>query len=324
MKLLTRFAAVAACTPLLALAACSTGDQEFPSDRFELVIPYGPGGATDTAGRIFASELEKISGEQVVVVNRPGGGAAVALTEAMNSDPDGYNLVLAPGSAFATVPLVQEVSFNAEDFRSVGGLYDQPYVIVAGEDSPIQSLEDLENTDGRLTYTTYAIGHVAHLSMASLLQEMGVDGEPVPYDSANDSLQAVTSGQVDLGVIDMNIAAPQLEAGTVTGLAVNSEEEHPAFPDLPALGSAGHPDSAGYLSRISIAVPAETPDEIASPLEDMLAETLQGDVYQQYLDDNFLLEPEFIGAEFFDEYVPEDTARAESAFDALGIDRLNG
>lgn len=323
MKLSTRLIAVGACIPLIALSACTTGDTEFPSDDFELVIPYSPGGATDTAGRVFAAELEEQVGQQVVVVNRPGGGAAVALTEALSAQPDGYNLVLAPGSAFATVPLVQNVSFTAEDYRSVGGLYDQPYVIVVSNDSPIQSIEDLAEVDERITYTTYASGHVTHLSMATALQDMGVEGEPVPYDSATDSLQAVTSGQVDIGVIDMNIAAPQLESGAVTGIAVNSEEPHPSFPELPSFGEAGYSDSAGYLSRISIAVPADTPDDIASTLENILLETLDSDVYKQYREENFLLRPEFIGAEFFDEYVPDDEQRAESAFDQLGIERIN-
>lgn len=325
MKLYARAVfALTSCLSLAALSACGSGDTEFPSDDFELVIPYAAGGATDTAGRVFAAGLEDASGQSVVVVNRPGGGAAVGLTEAMSARPDGYNLVLAPGSAFATVPLVQDVGYEPASFRSVGGLYDQPYVIVTAKDSPIQSIEDLAEASGRLTYTTYAVGHVAHLSMASVLEEMGVEGEPVPYDSATDSLQAVTSGQVDLGVIDMNIAAPQLESDAVTGIAVNSEEPHPSFPDLPSLTESGYPEGAGYLSRISIAVPADTPDDVASSLEGLLQEAFDSTEYQTYMEENFLLAPEYVGAEFFDDYVPAEAARAEDAFDRLGIERSNG
>lgn len=308
----------------LTLSACSSEGSVYPSDRFELVIPYGAGGATDTAGRVLAGELKEITGQQVTVVNRPGGGAAVGLTEATSAEPDGYHMVLAPGSAFATLPLLQEVQFGPDDFRSVGGLYDQPYVIVTSKDSPIQSLEDLAGTTGRVTYTTFALGHVAHLSMANVLEEMGVEGEAVPYDSASESIQAVTSGQVDIGVIDMNIAAGQLASGTVTGIALNSDEPHPAFPEIPTFVQGGYPQGAGFLSRISIAVPADTPDDVARELEQLLQQAFDSDKYQKYMEDNYLLAPEYTGSTFFDEYIPMEKERAESSFARLGIEQSNG
>lgn len=323
MKKLTRIGLTAsAIVAAFSLSACSASDAEFPSESFELVVPYSAGGSTDTASRVLAAELEKISGQSVLVVNRPGGGAAVGLTEAKRADPDGYNMILAPGSAFASLPLSQKVAYAPEDFRSVGGLYDQPYVVVTSKDSPIQSLEDLSKVQDRITYTTFAVGHVAHLSVANVLEKMGVEGEAVPYNSASESLQAVTSGQVDLGVIDMNIVGGQLESGDVTGIAINSTEPDPAFPDIPSFTEAGYPQGADFLSRISIAVPAETPDDVAGKLEGLLTQAYESDSYQKYMKDNYLLEPKYVGSAFFDEYIPMEKERAIEAFDRLGLERL--
>ena len=325
MKLPPRtLASVGAILALTGLAACDSGDAEFPSDSFELIVPYNPGGSNDTAGRLLAAELEELTGEQVVVVNRPGGGAAVGITEAMSAPADGYNMVITPNSAFASVPLVQEVSYTPEDFRSVGPLYDQPHIIVSNKDSDIQSLEDLAQVSDRITYSMLAQGHVTHLSLGTVLNDMGVEAEPVPYDSATDSLQAVTSGQVDVGIIDMNIAVPQLESGDVTGLAINTEERHPAFPDLVSLVEAGYPDGAGYLSRNMLSVPVDTPDDVISELEPLLVEAYESDAYQQYMEDNYLLEPEYEGAAYIEEFIPLERDRLVQAFDDLGIERIDG
>ena len=325
MTLRTRLMASAgAALMLTGGAACDAGDAEFPFDRFELIVPYNPGGSNDTAGRLLASEVESISGQQVVVVNRPGGGAAVGITEAMSAPADGYNMVITPNSAFASVPLVQEVSYTPEDFRSVGPLYDQPHIIVSHKDSDIQSLDDLEQVTDRITYTILAQGHVTHLSLGSVLNDMGLEAEPVPYDSATDSLQAVTSGQVDVGIIDMNIAVPQVESGDVTALAINTEERHPAFPDIESLVEAGYPDGAGYLSRNMISVPADTPDEVATELQSLLTEAYESEAYQQFMEENYLLEPEYEGAAFIEEFIPEERERLVAAFDDLGIERIDG
>lgn len=325
MKLRPRtLASVGAILALAGVTACDSGDAEFPSDSFELIVPYNPGGSNDTAGRLLAAELEGITGEQVVVVNRPGGGAAVGITEAMSASADGYNMVITPNSAFASVPLVQEVSYTPEDFRSVGPLYDQPHIIVSQKDSDIQSLEDLAEVSDRITYSMLAQGHVTHLSLGTVLNDMGVDAEPVPYDSATDSLQAVTSGQVDVGIIDMNIAVPQVESGDVTGLAINTEERHPAFPDLVSLVEAGYPDGAGYLSRNMLSVPADTPDEVVAELEPLLLEAYESDAYQQYMEDNYLLEPEYEGAAYIEEFIPLERDRLVQAFEDLGIERIDG
>ena len=325
MKLPPRtLASVGAILALTGLAACDSGDAEFPSDSFELIVPYNPGGSNDTAGRLLAAELEELTGEQVVVVNRPGGGAAVGITEAMSAPADGYIMVITPNSAFASVPLVQEVSYTPEDFRSVGPLYDQPHIIVSNKDSDIQSLEDLAQVSDRITYSMLAQGHVTHLSLGTVLNDMGVEAEPVPYDSATDSLQAVTSGQVDVGIIDMNIAVPQLESGDVTGLAINTEERHPAFPDLVSLVEAGYPDGAGYLSRNMLSVPVDTPDDVISELEPLLVEAYESDAYQQYMEDNYLLEPEYEGSAYIEEFIPLERDRLVQAFDALGIERIDG
>lgn len=307
----------------LALTACATdgdaGADEFPTRSLEILVPFGAGGSTDVSARAFAAAFEDELGERVLVVNRPGAGGAIGVTEASQSDADGYSLLLAPGSAFATVPLLQDVSYDASDFHSFIGLIDQPYAIIASADGEITTLDELAAADRRVTYTTFGAGHATHLAMANTVDSMGVVGEAVPYDSASEALQAVIGGQVDFGVIDVSISGSAIRSGSVVALAMSSDQPHPSYPDVPALGESAWPEGAGYISRISIAAPAGVDPAILEILEDAAIRAFESDSYQEFLNANDGIRPEFMGADFLEVHAPEMRDRVERDFERLNI-----
>src|SRR5690554_1631196 len=109
------------------LVACSGAQQpgedtpaaDYPTKAIEFIVPYDPGGSTDTTARVFAEALANELDGTVNVVNRPGGGTVIGITEAANATPDGYTVALAPASSFVTAPLTQEVAYSTDDFISV-------------------------------------------------------------------------------------------------------------------------------------------------------------------------------------------------------------
>jgi len=302
----------------LALTACS-GDDEYPSGNVEMIVPNAAGGSVDTSARAFAAAMSDEMGVEFVVVNREGGGQTIGTTEAAQANPDGYTTYVAPASAFASRPLLEEVQYSAEDFVSITPLAHQPYVIVTDADSEYKTLEDLAEADERVTYTTFGRGNMTHLAMGSTLDSMGVEGEPVPYESGADALQAVTSGQVDVGVIDVNVSAGQVEAGAVNALAVTSEHRHDSLPDVVSLAETEWPEGAGFTSMVAWAVPADTPDDVIDQLTTAAESAYESDSYQEYLESNHMEDSEHTGRLWFDELIPELSERSKEAFERLGL-----
>ncbi|WMY78555.1 tripartite tricarboxylate transporter substrate binding protein [Citricoccus sp. I39-566] len=302
----------------LALTGCSGGG-EYPDGNVEIIVPNAAGGSVDTTTRAFAEAMSEELDTQFVVVNRDGGGQTVGTTEAANANPDGYTTYTAPASAFASRPLLEEVQYSADDFISIAALAHQPYVIVTDIDSGYKTLEDLAAADERVTYTTFGRGNMTHLAMGNTLDSMGVEGEPVPYESGADAIQAVTSGQVDIGVVDVNIASGQIDSGTVNALAVTSEERHESYPDVVSLAETEWPEGAGFISMVAWAVPADTPEDVVNTLTEAAQNAYNSDSYQEYVESNYLMEPEYNGTAWFEELIPELSERSAESFERLGL-----
>lgn len=302
----------------LALAGCS-GDDEFPSGNVEMIVPNAAGGSVDTSARAFAASMSEEMGVEFIVVNREGGAQTIGTTEAAQATADGYTTYVAPASAFASRPLLEDVQYSAEDFISITPLAHQPYVIVTDSDSEYETLEDLAQADGRVTYTTFGRGNMTHLAMGSTLESMDVEGEPVPYESGADAIQAVTSGQVDVGVIDINVASGQIEAGAVNALAVTSEERHDSLPDVVSLAETEWPEGAGFTSMVAWAVPADTPDEAIDTLTNAAEAAYESDSYQEYLASNHMEDSEYTGRSWFEDLIPDLSERSKEAFERLGL-----
>lgn len=302
----------------LALTGCS-GGEEYPDGNVEIIVPNAAGGSVDTTTRAFAEAMSEELDTQFVVVNRDGGSQTVGTTEAANANPDGYTTYSAPASAFASRPLLEEVQYSADDFISITPLAHQPYVIVTDIDSQYKTLEDLAAADERVTYTTFGRGNMTHLAMGNTLDSMGVEGEPVPYESGADAIQAVTSGQVDIGVVDVSIASGQMDSGTVNALAVTSEERHEAYPDIVSLSETEWPEGSGFISMVAWAVPADTPEDIVNTLTEAAEAAYNSPTYQEYVEANFLMETEYTGASWFEELIPELSERSAESFERLGL-----
>lgn len=312
--------AVTAAVATLALvsSSCSSEVREYPARKIEIVVGYGAGSANDVVARAFAAGLEEVSGANVLVVNRPGAAGIVASTEAMMAAADGYNLLLAPISAFTNAPLMQKVHYSADDFRTVASLAEQPFAIAVQTDSPYNSLADLAEAPGALTYATLGIGHASHVLMAEILDDLGGSGRAVPFEGGGLVVQSTVSGETDLAVANSSSVIERIRSGELKALAVTGTERTEELPDVPTVHEEGFP-AADYLVSQALAVPADTPEDVATRLEELSAQALETDTYQAFLKASNNRVPAMSGPEWMREYAPNEKNRLETAYNELGI-----
>ncbi|MFI7481225.1 Bug family tripartite tricarboxylate transporter substrate binding protein [Kocuria sp. M1R5S2] len=308
----------------LTMTACGPGGgggdaADYPSRDIEMLVGFGAGGLNDATARRFAASLEEELGENVLVVNRPGGGGVLASTEGANAAPDGYTLLFAPTGAFTSGMLQQQVSYDFSDFRSIQPVAENGFLIAVPADSPFRTLADLENAEGRLTYSNFGIGHPTHLVGAAIAERSGIDAEAISYDSSPDGLQAIVNGAVDFGVQDVNSTVlARLESGELRPLAISSQERLPALPDAPTVVEEGF-ENATFTGSQALAVPAETPEEIVGILEEAASAAVEDPEFTEFLESNAQTVPDVDGAAWFEEHLPAERDRFEEMYERLGI-----
>lgn len=319
-------AAIAGSALLITMTGCGPGMQkqangEFPSSPIEIVVPYAAGGSSDTTVRALADEMKNVLGTDVRVINRPGATGATGTAEVAAADPDGYTLLMAGASSFASVPLLQDVNYSEEDFRAVQLLPETVYLMVGHRDN-FESIEDVEDIDRTLTYAISGTGNLTHVAGASFVQDAELEGNAVPFDSASDIIQSVRGKQSDVGFPDINVGAPQVEqSDELVALATTGDERLEAFPDVPTFAEAGFENSGGHASRWALSVPADTPDDVVTTLREAVDSALESEAFVSYKEQNFLVDPTTQPAdEWFSEWIPQNREEIRERFESLDIE----
>jgi tripartite-type tricarboxylate transporter receptor subunit TctC len=229
------------------------------------------------ATRIVGNALSEIWHQQVVIENRPGAGARLALDTVAHAPPDGYSLLLAPGSPLVQPLLFSTLTFDpAADLAPVSLVGTYPNIIVVPNSSPFQKLEDLiahaKANPGKMSWGSPGIGTVPHLAGELLKHRAGIEITHVPYRGANQGLMSdFLAGRLDLMLNTTGSLLEPVRIKQVRGLAVTSATRFPDQPDLPTAAESGVP---GYdvSSWYAIYLPAKTPADIVAKINaDMTA-----------------------------------------------------
>lgn len=327
MKRRTTLSALAV-TTLLAVTACGPNAgqevsvEDYPDENIEMLVGFGAGGHNDSVARKFAEGLTDELGQRVLVVNREGGGGAIASTEAAHAAPNGYNVLFAPTGAFTSTMLQQDVAYEIDHFRSISPIAENTFVVAVPADSPFETFEDLLEAEGRTLFSAFGEGHPTHIVGEGIAEEYDLNAEVVPYPGSPPALQAIVNGNVDFGVQDVTSAIPRIESGELRALAVTTDYVPPALEEV----SPGVPSMADYgLERYlfagsqALAVPEDVPDEMIAQLEDASAEVLESEEFIEFLEDSGSTIPDVGGKEWFDSYMPSELERFRALYDELGI-----
>ena len=274
----------AALAPFAQVARADT----FPSRVVKLVVGFPPGGGADLASRIVANRLSEIWRQQVIVENRPGAGARLALDAVAHAAPDGYTMLLAPGSPLVQPLLFSTLTFDpAADFAPVSLVGTYPDIIVVPNSSPFQNLQDFiahaKANPGKMSWASPGVGSVPHLAGELFKHMAGIEMTHVPYRGVTQGLMSdFIAGRLDLMFNTTGSLLQPVRSKQVRGLAVTTAQRFPSEPELPTVveqGVAGYDVSSWY----GIYLPAKTPPDIIKKMNaDMVAMLSEPAIKQKY------------------------------------------
>jgi tripartite-type tricarboxylate transporter receptor subunit TctC len=264
---------------LFACIAAMPVHAQYPAKPIRFIVPFPPGGGTDSNSRALTQRIAKNTGWTFVVDNKPGAGGNIGAEQAAKAAPDGYTLVLGQTSNLAINPfLYAKPPFDPiRDFEPVALVSSVPLVIVAGGKSPYRSMGDViaaaKKKPDSVTFASPGNGTVGHLAGEMIARLADVKLLHVPYKGAGPALTDLIGGQVDLYLSTPQAAVGQIKAGTVHALAVTSPKRTPALPQVPTLGEQGI-KGADVASWYGVLAPAKTPQAILDRLNSEINKAL--------------------------------------------------
>jgi len=262
---------------ILAAAMLTSGAayaQAWPAKTITLVVPYAPGGYTDSVGRITAQFLEKELGQTVVVENKAGAGGIVGSDFVAKSAADGYTLCMCSVGAISVAPVAQKVEYDPlTSFTPISIVSEIPQTVIVNPNVPVNTIEEFvayaKEHPGELDYGSSGAGGLMHFAVQLFASKTGTDLVHIPFGGGAPATAAVVSGEVDFTFTNMTDALPQLEANTVKGIAVTSEERSKFLPDLPTINETVVPGFSA-VSWNGVMAPAGLPQEAVARLSDAL------------------------------------------------------
>ncbi len=264
--------ALCALVPVLFTAtAVAQVDPVYPTKPLRLIVPFAPGGTTDTSARLVARELTKALGQTIIVENRPGAGSLVGTEAVLKLPADGYTLSLATISTLAVLPLANpKVTYDPQrDFVPVTLIATLPYLVAVHPSVPATSLPQLvklaKAQPRSISFGSPGHATGAHLTTEYLCSTTGMKLVHIPYKGEAPGVIDLLAGHIPMAVFPPTSMAPHVKAGRLRAIAVTSLERSMALPDTRTVAESGYP---GFESSSwnGIAVRTGTPEPIVRRL----------------------------------------------------------
>jgi tripartite-type tricarboxylate transporter receptor subunit TctC len=271
----------------LALPTIARAQDKYPNKPIKLIVPFPPGGPTDTIARVIAQDLSNRIG-QVVVENRPGAGSTMATKDVAAADPDGYTLLLGTSGSLAVAPaLYSSMKLDPQKaFAPIATIALLPHVFVVNNEVPAKSIAEFiafaEVNPGKINFGA-GLGTPPHLLCVLFKTETKLDMVYVPYTGAAQSVNDLLGNRTQFTIDGLVTLYPLIQAGKLRALAVGRRERWPALPDVPTLVEGGYPDFV-LDAWTSLVAPAGTPPEIINKLNAAVNEGLQTKAMKESLD----------------------------------------
>jgi tripartite-type tricarboxylate transporter receptor subunit TctC len=233
----------------LFMPSLSHAQDSWPSRTITFVVPYAAGGYTDLVGRLTARYVQKALGKSVVIDNRAGAGGIIGTQAVASAAPDGYTFCVCSIGAISIAPFDQnqKVGYDpVRDLAPVGIVSSIAQAVIVRKDFPAKTMAEFvayaRANPGKLNYGSSGVGGLTHYSVELFDIRAGVKAVHIPFKGGAPATSALVAGEVDFLFANMTDALPQIEAGTVRGLAVTSLKRSPYLPDLPSLHEAVLPN----------------------------------------------------------------------------------
>ena len=312
-KWVARHAAVLLCL----LAAADFGsmpahaDDAYPSKFIRLILPFPPGGGTDTLSRILGKKMGDAMGQTIVIDNRPGAAGNLATVLTAHAPKDGYTLLMGFSTALVVNPsLYPDLKVNIEhDFMPVSLIGDAEYVLVVSPSLHIDTVKQLidyaKANPGKLNYSSSGIGGPLHLAGALFASRAGIKIVHLPANGGGPSILDVLNGQSQMAFGSIASTLPFIKAGKLKALAVSGLQRSKVFPDLPTVDQSGLP-GFNVVTWYGLLAPTGTPPSVVTKLHDQLVKALADPDVQKSME-NEGLTPESSTPGAFADRIKADT-----------------
>jgi tripartite-type tricarboxylate transporter receptor subunit TctC len=300
----------------------ATAADTYPTKPIRVIVPYPPGGATDSIVRVVAEKLSQNLGQPVIVDNRPGAGTIVATEAATKAAPDGYTLLIVTAAFTFNPSLVAKLPYNSETaFAPVSMIGLGPNILTVNASLPVSSVKELieyaKSNPNKVNYGSAGNGTSTHIAGEMFRTMAGIDIAHVPYKGDGPAIIDLLGGRIQmlfvggLGAIEQHI-----KAGKVKALAVTTATRSPLAPDLPTVAS----DLPGFESAVwnGVVVPAGTPPDIINRLHSEIAKVVaQPDTRKRIIDIGY--QPMGNTPAEFGDYLRAETQRVAKIVQTAGI-----
>ena len=266
--------------------------QKYPTRSITLLVNAQPGGGTDMTCRLAAPEATRILGQEIIPVNKPGGGGSLAAIEMINSKPDGYTLLGAADPQLITLPQLESVGYDLKDFSPIIATGVANVGIIVRSDSPFKSFKDFidfaRKNPGKVSYGTSQFGTSQHLAMEHVKMEEKVNIAIINFMGAVPTITALLGGHVSACGVGSTSFFSHYKAGKVRVLAVLGEKRMEALPDVPSLVELGYPLGGAFKAVYLISAPKGTPSDVVETLAGAFRKAMEMPEYITYVKSNHL------------------------------------
>lgn len=297
--------------------------QDYPKEPITMIVPWGPGGASDLAARAIAKVLPKYIGQQIVIVNKPGAGGAVGMESLVRSKPDGYTMFLASiGSNTLTPAFTPKIPFKYDEITFICRTQINPAALVVKADAPWATLKEfaeaLRKEPEKFMRGSSGVGSMQNVGGIKLLKAIGVDPQKVtmvPFNSGNEQVIALLGGNIHFTYTNLVEPIAQVRAKKLRALAVGPKKVD-EFPNVPTFAEAGYPvDVTGWRG---IAGPPNLPDNVVTKWVQAMEKVTQD---KEWIEVALKLGdiPAYLGPREFKAMVVKEYTEMQAEAKALGI-----
>lgn len=315
LKIALSAAAVAAVS---AVSAAPAFAQSWPTQRVTIVVPFGAGSVTDILARIFADEMGKKWGQQVVIENKPGIAGTASVAKAA---PDGHTLMVTSNGHTVSNLVSKDAPFDAvKDFAGITRLGSAPLFLITNPNVQAKTLKEVielaKKEPGKLNFSSPGLASTTFIAGALFRKAAGINIVHVPFRSAPDAVTAVIRGDAQLYFAPVNLARDQSEAGKVNAIAAATAARIPELPNVPTFTEAGLPYV--YDSWFGLMAPAAVPKPVLEKISKDWADALKAPEMQAKIKAQFLIGVTDTPAAM-DKIVRDETANLTQVFKEAGI-----
>ena len=291
-----RITALALFTGMLSLQPLFASAQaNYPNKTVKMIVPLTPGSGADIAGRIVAKNLAESWKQPVIIENRPGAGGLVGTGVVVNSDPDGYTLLVQSASYAANPAIYKKLPYDLKSLKDINILGTSPYALVVSAESPYKSLKDLVNAAKSkpeiIPFASAGVGSSTHLAAEYFNQTMGIKMLHVPFKGSPEAIQETIAGRTAYYMAPLQTAIAQIQGGKVRALGVTSATRAEAAPEIPTIAEQGFPNFEIGL-WVGVWAPSATPAGVLQKINTDINRALQdSDVKSAYAKAGITIKP---------------------------------